>query len=155
MKAVDGSLGRAVAFMNFQRKGVVPKGRNPMMEVARLDDPVRKSVFAGLSRLQGENWSDLLALSRWMLWLDDPYASVEAALAAFSAAPFNETALQSCANSIMRPVLAATRNPAAARQIVDFLMHGERGKDGMVNTADDVRHPLDAFGETLRTGGAR
>ena len=90
-----------------------------------------------------------------MLWLDDPYASAEAAFAAFSVAPFSENALQSCANAIMRPVLVATRDPAAASQIVDFLMYGERGKDGRANTSDDAKNPLDAFGDALRTGGAR
>ena len=142
-KNVDANLGRAVAFMNFQRKGIVPEGRNPMMDAPPLEDPVRRAAWERLS------------LSQRLLWLDDPYGSAEAAMKAFAAAPFNDASLQLCANALMRPILAATRNPAMGENTVSYLLYGERGRDGKPNTADDAVNPLEAVGNALKIGVSR
>lgn len=155
-KIADGNLGRASSFMNFQKKDVIPKCRNVMMEPERLLDEVRKSELEKLSALQDDIWDDLLIRSQRLLWLDDPYGSVQCAMKAFSLAPFEKKSLQSCADAIMKPILAVTRDPSVGKAIVDYMLHGERGKDGVSGSKDDVGDPLQIWGELLRTAaGAR
>ena len=155
-KIVDGNLGRAASFMNFQKKGMVPKCRNVMMEPERLRDEVRKSELERLFGLQDDIWEDLLVRSQRLLWLDDPYGSVRCAMKAFSLAPFEKKALQSCADAIMKPILAVTRDPSVGKAIVDYMLYGERGKDGVSGSKDDVSDPLQTWGGLLRTAaGAR
>ena len=155
-KIADGNLGRASSFVNFQKKGVVPKCLNVMMEPKRLCDEVRKSELERLSVLQDDIWEDLLIRSQRLLWLDDPYGSVQCAMKAFSLAPFEKKALQSCVDAIMKPILAVTRDPAVGKSIMDYMLHGERGKDGVSGTKDDVGDPLQTWGGLLRTAeGAR
>ena len=126
-----------------------------MMDAPPLEDSVRRAAWKHLSALEESHWGDLLALSQRLLWLDDPYGSAEAAMKAFSVAPFNDASLQLCANALMRPILAVTRNPAMGENTVSYLLYGEKGRDGKPNTADDAVNPLEAVGNALKVGVSR
>lgn len=141
-KRADGNLGRAMAFMDFQKKDVVPKGRNIILIAPQLSDKSRTEARKSLTVGGSELWTDSLSVSLRLLWLDDPAAAVREAMHAFALAPFDGKALQQCADAIMQPVLVATRDPASSIGIVDYLMYGENGRDGLPSTDDDLASPL-------------
>ena len=152
LKLADGNLGRALAFVDFQRKDVVPKVRNPVLDAPRLSDGVRAELRRALPVGSSGNWSVALAVAARLVWLDDPQAAVREALRAFALAPLDERSLQICADAAMRPVLAATRDPADAKALVDFLMYGENGSDGAKGTSDDLPSPDERLAAALRIG---
>ena len=152
LKRMDGNLGRATAFLNFQKKGVVPKERNVLMDAPPLNDAVRAEVRASLPVGRCEKWAECLAVSARLVWLDDPHAALREAMRAFALAPFDGKALQACADAALQPVLAVTRDPAVAKGVVDYLTYGPNGPDGAKGTADDLPDPLESLSSVLKLG---
>ena len=152
LKRADGNLGRATAFMNFQRKGVVPTERNVLLDAPRLADGVRAEARKSLPVGRSETWGECLAVSARLVWLDDPLAAVREAMRAFAFAPFENRPLQACADAATRPVLAVTRNPDTAKGIVDYLMFGPNGPDGAKGTQDDLASVLEGLESVLKLG---
>ena len=152
LKRADGNLGRAMAFMNFQRKDLVPKERNVLLDAPPLADAVRVEARKSLPVGRSELWTESLAVAARLVWLDDPLASVREAMRAFALAPFDNRSLQVCADAVTQPVLTVTRNPDSAKGIVDFLMHGPNGPDGAAGTGDDLKSPFDDLVSVLRIG---
>ncbi len=152
LKRMDGNLGRATAFLDFQRKGLVPTGRNVLMDAPPLGDAVRAEVRAALPVGRCEKWAECLAVSARLVWLDDPCAALREAMRAFALAPLEGKALQSCADAALQPVLAVTRDPAVAKAVVDYLTYGPNGPDGAKGTADDLPDPLESLSDILKCG---
>lgn len=148
-KRTDGNLGRATEFMDFQKKGLVPKTRNILMDVPRITDEIRVEAAKALPVGKSECWEESLEVAARLIWLDDPLSSVREAMHAFALAPYDNVSLQACADAMMQPVLTVTRDPDSAKGIVDFLMHGPSGADGRRGTADDVSSPLDDLASVL------
>ena len=152
LKRADGNLGRATAFMNFQKKGLVPKERNILLDAPQLSDGVRAEARKSLPVGKSEAWGERLAVSARLIWLDDPLAAVREAMRAFGLAPFDNKSLQACADAMMQPILTVTRNPDSAKGIVDYLMHGPNGPDGAKGTQDDLPSPFEDLSTILRLG---
>lgn len=152
LKRMDGNLGRATAFLDFQKKGVVPTGRNVLMDAPPLGDAVRAEVRAALPVGRCEKWAECLAVSARLVWLDDPCAALGEAMRAFALAPFDGKALQACADAALQPVLAVTRDPAVAKGVVDYLTYGPNGPDGAKGTADDLPDPRESLSSVLELG---
>ena len=152
LKRADGNLGRATAFMNFQKKGLVPKERNILLDAPQLSDGVRAEARKSLPVGKSEHWGRSLAVSARLIWLDDPLAAVREAVHAFTLAPFDNRSLQICADAVMQPVLTVTRNPDSAKGIVDYLMHGPNGPDGAKGTQDDLLSPFVDLEPVLKLG---
>lgn len=152
LKRADGNLGRATAFMNFQKKGFVPKERNILLDAPQLSDGVRAEARKSLPVGKSEVWGESLAVSARLIWLDDPVAAVREAMRAFGLAPFDNKSLQICADAIMQPILTVTRNPDSAKGIVDYLMHGPNGPDGAKGTQDDLPSPFENLEPVLMLG---
>lgn len=152
LKKIDGNLGRATAFMEFQRRGVVPTARNVMMCAPKISDGVRAEALRALPTASSTAWKDSLGTSVRLLWLDEPVTAVREAMYAFSIAPFDAAALQQCANAATRPVLLVTRNPKSAGGIVDYLTYGANGRDGVPGTKDDLASPLAEVEPLLAVG---
>ena len=152
LKRADGNLGRATAFMNFQKKGFVPKERNILLDAPQLSDGVRAEARKSLPVGKSEVWGESLAVSARLIWLDDPVAAVREAMRAFGLAPFDNKSLQICADAIMQPILTVTRNPDSAKGIVDYLMYGPNGPDGAKGTQDDLPSPFENLEPVLKLG---
>ena len=152
LKRADGNLGRATSFMNFQKKGLVPQGRNILLDVPQLADGVRAEARKSLPVGKSELWGESLAVSVRLIWLDAPLAAVREAMRAFGLAPFDNKSLQVCADAIMQPVLTVTRNPDSAKGIVDYLMYGSNGPDGKKGTQDDLSSPFGDLESVLKLG---
>lgn len=146
----DIHLARATAFLQFNEKGIVPTRRNPVLDFPRLDDAVRRAERARLAALDLSDWNVRLTVAKRLLWLDDPVASVAQAMEAFACAPFDTKSLQLCADVIMHPLLVATRDPAVAERVVNYLKFGPSGADGESGTADDLPNPQDVAREVFR-----
>ena len=152
LKRADGNLGRATAFMNFQKKGFVPKERNILLDAPQLLDGVRAEARKSLPVGKSEVWGESLAVSARLIWLDDPVAAVREAMRAFGLAPFDNKSLQACADAMMQPILTVTRNPDSAKGIVDYLMYGPNGPDGAKGTQDDLSSPFENLEPVLKLG---
>ena len=152
LKRADGNLGRATAFMNFQKKGFVPKERNILLDAPQLSDGVRAEARKSLPVGKSEVWGESLAVSARLIWLDDPVAAVREAMRAFGLAPFDNKSLQVCADAMMQPILTVTRNPDLAKGIVDYLMYGSNGPDGAKGTQDDLPSPFENLEPVLKLG---
>ena len=150
MRRRDIHLGCASAFLDFNDGNSVPTGRNPILDAPHLDDPARRAARARLDGLESSDWTVRLAIARRLLWMDDPVASVDAAMAAFARAPLESRTLQACADVILHPLIVATRNPAVVAQGIDFLKFGPAGADGVPGTADDVVSPSEVAREVFR-----
>lgn len=142
MRKADGNLGRALAFLNFQKRNSVPAVPNVLLAVPQLDDDARRKGREELARRLDEGWSSDLSIAWRLLWLDSPKDSMAVAERAFSKAPLNSMSLQNCANAIMRPVAVAVRDPVVLKRITDYLLYGAPGPDGQAGTADDLGNPL-------------
>ena len=152
LKRADGNLSRAMAFMNFQKKGLVPKERNILLDAPQLSDGVRAEARKSLPVGKSEVWGESLAVSARLIWLDDPLAAVREAMRAFGLAPFDNKSLQACADAMMQPILTVTRNPDSAKGIVDYLMYGPNGQDGAKGTQDDLPSPFGDLESVLKLG---
>ena len=152
LKRADGNLSRATAFMNFQKKGLVPKERNILLDAPQLSDGVRAEARKSLPVGKSEVWGESLAVSARLIWLDDPLAAVREAMRAFGLAPFDNKSLQACADAMMQPILTVTRNPDSAKGIVDYLMYGPNGPDGAKGTQDDLPSPFEDLSTILKLG---
>jgi len=133
LKALDGNLGRANAFLAFQQADEEKRGdrRNPLMDLPALNDPARMEALKAFGDAPPPaDWNAWLTRSAHLLWLDRPAEAMDAAAKAFSVSPMSDAALQACAAATARPLLAATRDTAAAQRIVDYLLWGENGPDG-------------------------
>ena len=141
LKALDGNLARANEWLAFQSAAVTNAAEAPepvLLSIPAAADGVRAAAAEKLAAepVPGD-WSALLARSQYLLWLDRPAAAAGMAAAAFAACPLREHDLQACAAAVTRPLLIATRDEAAAREIVDWLLAGEGG------------NPLPALGKRL------
>ena len=152
LKRADGNLGRATAFMNFQKKGFVPKERNIVMDAPPLRDGVRAEARKSLPVGRSERWEECLAVAARLIWMDDPLAAVQEAMRAFALAPFEEKTLQVCADAVVQPILTVTRDPDAAKGVVDYLMYGPDGPDGAKGTQDDLSSPFENLEPVLKLG---
>ena len=123
LKALDGNLGRANAWLASQSAAVTNAPSPVLLSLPAASDPVRAEAYAALGPIPSE-WGALLARSRQLLWLDRPAEALDAAVAAFAVCPLREDALQACANAAARPLLVATRDDAAANALVDWLLFG-------------------------------
>lgn len=152
LKRADGNLGRAMSFMEFQKKDVIPKRRNILLDAPRLSDAVRAEARTSLPVGKSELWSESLAVSARLIWLDDPLAAVQEAMHAFALAPFDRKSLQVCADAVMQPILTLTRDPDSVKGIVDYLMYGPNGPDGAKGTQDDLPSPFESLSSVLKFG---
>jgi hypothetical protein len=144
-KSLDGNLGKANALLEFQSSDdeVIRKKGNVLMNFPMLDDPVRTESFKAPALAEKPtDWSGWLLRSAYLLWLDRPSDSMDAATEAFSICPLSDTALQTCAAATVRPLLVATRDSAAAQTVIDYLLLGAPGRDGVIGTSDDMQDPL-------------
>lgn len=155
LKRADGNLSRAMAFMEFQKKGFVPAERNIILDAPALADEVRTEARKSLPVGMKERWTESLAVSARLVWLDDPLGAVEEAMRAFALAPFDNKSLQTCADAVMQPILTVTRDPQAAKGIVDYLMHGPAGADGKKGTQDDLPSPFKDLSAVLKLGSGK
>ena len=133
LKACDGNLGRANAFLAFQQAdGAAVAGLgNALMDAPLLRDAARTDALAGFGEGPAPaDWNGWLMRSAQLLWLDRPAAAMDAAAAAFAACPLSEAALQTCASAVARPLLVASRDASAARGVLDYLLWGASGPDG-------------------------
>ena len=152
LKRADGNLGRATAFMNFQKKGFVPTERNILLDAPQLADGVRAEARKSLPVGRSERWEECLAVAARLVWMDDPLAAVQEAMRAFALAPFEEKTLQVCADAVVQPILTVTRDPDAAKGVVDYLMYGPDGPDGAKGTQDDLSSPFENLEPVLKLG---
>ena len=146
LKLLDGNLGRANAFLSFQQADAEKAGdrKNPLMDLPALNDPVRAELLKAFeSAPPPADWNAWLMRSVHLLWLDRPAEAMDAAAKAFSVSPMSDAALQACAAATARPLLAATRDTAAAQRIVDYLLWGENGPNGKIeNPFPEARRRL-------------
>ena len=143
LKSLDGNLGRANAFLDFQQQGAASPSGNVLMTFAPLDDAVRTAALEKLADMpEPADWQSWLMRSANLLWLDRPADAMDAAAAAFAVCPISDAALQACATATTRPLLIATRDTTAAQALVDYLLYGSLGKDGIEGTSDDLADPF-------------
>lgn len=157
LKALDGNLGRMNAFLAFQSADAESgeAGENVIMTVPALHDEVRKEGMKQLTEgPQPGNWNAWLVRSTHLLWLDRPADALDAAAKAFALCPVSENNLQTCAAAVTRPLLVATRDPAAAQKLLDYLLWGAAGRDGKAGTNDDLKDPFPEARRTLQLGAA-
>jgi hypothetical protein len=143
LKRNDGNLGNANALLDLHVAGRTASGvaENPLFTTSPLADPVRLEAAAAPPPAL-DDWNGWLNRSLLLRWLDRPAESLAAAHAAFTACPVSSNSLQICANAIARPVLAVTRDTAFAQRLVDHLVFGAVGADGIRGTADDHEDPF-------------
>lgn len=155
LKAWDGNLGRANAFLEFQGADSTNHATrgNILMDYPALDDSVRRECSEALSaQPPPSSWNGWLLRSASLLWLDRPADAMDAALEAFAVCPFVEFSLQACAQAVVKPLLVATRDESLARIAVDHLLYGAPGRDGAAGTADDIPDPFPGIREKLLYG---
>ena len=152
LKAADGNLGRANAWLAFQGSGSAGdpdrKAGRILFSAPPASDPVRAAAAGDIPPAPGD-WTALLAASRYLLWLDRPADAVETAAKAFAVCPLRENELALCAATAVRPLLVATRDETLAGALVDWFLFGREGPDGEAGTADDLADPMPSVREAL------
>ena len=146
-KKADANLGRANAMLSFASEdGPTPSTRNPLLSVPAAGDPVRIAFAAELSALpDSPSWREHLSRSLSWLWLDRPDEAMRSAIRALAICPLDEKALKQCAAAVTRPFLVATRDEAAVQTLLDYLLLGAAGADGIPGSLDDLPDPLPAM----------
>lgn len=152
LKARDGNLSRANALLAFQSAddALVVKQKNVLLDFPTLNDDVRMQSYEALaSAVKPLDWNEWLLRSAYLLWLDRPAEALDAAVEAFTLCPLSETALQTCAATIVRPILVAMRDSAVAQAVIDYMLFGALGRDGKAGTEDDRTDPFPGIREKL------
>lgn len=129
LKSLDGNLGRANAWLDFQSTSVVARAESSrpiLLSLPAASDDIRIEAAKALEAtpVPGD-WNARLARSRYLLWLDRPVEATEMAASAFAVCPLQTAALQTCAAATTRPLLVATRDETAARATVEWLLSGQ------------------------------
>ena len=145
LRVCDNNFYRINAFLNFQRASAeeLKTQNNPIMGFPQLNDAVRMGILKSFEDnappIDHSGWR---MRSLYLIWLDRPAEAMNAAVNALMASPMSTGSLQSCANAVVWPLLVATRDTAFAQSVVDYLLWGEAGADGILGTSDDIVNPL-------------
>lgn len=159
LKLLDGDLRRANRFLAFQKVG--PAGtdgkagtdddlHNDLWDFRTPEDTVRAQRLRELALAGSTNWEEILKEVTLCCYLDAPVQAFERAQRAFALCPMAQPSLQRCADAMCRVVLVATRDEALAQSLIDFLLTGPAGPDGVAGTPDDLKDPRPEALERLR-----
>ncbi len=159
LKLLDGDLRRANRFLAFQKAGSVGTDgkagteddlHNDLWDVRTPQDTVRAQRLRELALAGSTNWEEFLKDVALYCYLDAPAQAFERAQRAFALCPMAQPSLQRCADAMCRVVLVATRDEALAQRLIDFLLTGTAGPDGVAGTPDDLKDPRPEALERLR-----
>jgi tetratricopeptide (TPR) repeat protein len=150
MKNIDGHLGRANAFINYQRFG--PAGEDaqagtaddladPLAAVPRPSYPEREKVFEASRARAGDNAEAMRYRAMTYLYAGRPVQALRCAMDAFARCTGSD--VQTYAELMILVGARAVRGHAADMEpFYAFVNYGPAGPDGKAGTADDLADPF-------------
>ena len=159
LKAVDSNLGRVNRFLKFQKYGPAGEDGKPgtaddlddvLRTVPPLQDPERARIFEGGLKGLPDDWAGWKKRGQLQFYLGRPDEAFKCYRRAFDLCPLTAAELQGVTDLLTGVVIRQTKDAAAARQLVQFLMFGSAGKDGKEGTEDDLADPCPAIVAKLK-----
>lgn len=152
LKAADGNLVRANAFLEYQkflRPG--PDGKlgtnddlaNPLAQVELPPDPARDQGFQKTIVACPKSWDGAVTRARVFRCWDRLPDALRELKQAFALAPMEALPLQQVTDDTVEVLLLLTGDPDAGRRFVDFQKFGSAGTDRKPGTSDDLKDPVD------------
>lgn len=149
-KTHDSNLGRANAFLKFQKYG--PSGEDGktgteddltdlMKSVPIMSDERRARLFQVKMNALSTDWTGWKQRGDMLSYMGKIAEAVTAYKKSFELCPMNEKDLQSAADVLVGCVMRIAKDKAIAEALIQFLMFGPAGKDAQVGTADDLKDP--------------
>jgi tetratricopeptide (TPR) repeat protein len=154
LKAADFNLGRANAFLRFQKYGAAGEDgqsgtaddlTDPLTAVSSIAPAAErnKPYAAALAELPSD-WMGLRARAKLLVCMDRSAEAFDALQQSFSLCPAKDADLKAVTEDLTALVVRHTRNLALAQRLTDYVMNGPAGADGKAGTKDD---PGDAFAD--------
>ncbi len=152
LKAADGNLVRANAFLEYQkflRPG--PDGKlgtnddlaNPLAQVELPPDPARDQGFQKAIDACPKSWDGAVTRARLFRCWDRPQDALRELKQAFALAPMEAQPLQQVTDETVEVLLLLAGDPDVGRRFVDFQKFGSAGPDRKPGTPDDLKNPVD------------
>lgn len=163
-KSSDGNLGRANAFLNYQKYG--PAGEDGeadtaddipdlLKDVPPVSDKSRNALYETYIRALPTDWQGYKNRGHAFLYVDRPDESFQAYRRAFELCPMVEKDLQSVTDGVTSCIVRMSRNPALGEQFVEYVMFGPAGKDGRLGSPDDIKDPVPEILAMLSSSGVK
>lgn len=159
LKSADRNLGRANAFLRFQKFG--PEGEDglagteddlfdPLLDVPPVENAARDRLYADALKRLPVDWTGLMRRSRLHVYGDEPVEALAALVRALEICPTNEEAMQKATDALTALIIRLTKDAAAAQQVAKYTLFGPLGEDGRPRTDDDLTDPVPALMARLR-----
>ncbi len=154
LKAADGNLLRANAFLEYQKflrpgpdgnLGTKDDLANPLVQVEIPADPARDQAFQETVDACPKSWDGAVSRARAFRCWDRLPDALRELTQAFALAPMETLPLQQVSDETVEVLLLVTGDPDVGKRFVDFQKYGPGGPDGKVGTQDDLKNPVDEY----------
>ena len=148
LKGMDKNVGRANAFIAFQRFG--PAGeegkpgtavKNPLEGMAAPSYPERDKAFAEARKAAGDNVRSMQFRAATYIYSGHPKEALKCFMDAFARSVGDETQ-QTGRAMILIGVRAVRGHAVGLEEFFNFVNYGPAGPDGKPGTADDLKDPF-------------
>jgi tetratricopeptide (TPR) repeat protein len=148
LKGLDKNVGRANAFIAFQRFG--PAGeegkpgaavKNPLEGMPALSYPERDKAFAEARKAAGDDAKSMQFRAATYLYSGHPKEALKCYMDAFARSTGDEMQ-QTGRTMILVGVRAVRGHAVGLEEFFNFVNYGPAGPDGKLGTADDLKDPF-------------
>lgn len=159
LKAADGNLLRANAFLEYQKYlrcgpdgklGTADDLENPLARTEQAPDTARDQLFQKALDERPKTWNGALARARICRYWGKPAEALREFKRAFALAPMEADPLKQITDETVEVLLQVTGDFDVGKRFVEFQKYGPGGPDGKVGTQDDLKNPVDACLATLQ-----
>ncbi len=152
LKAADGNLVRANAFLEYQKflrpgpdgkLGTKDDMENPIAKLEVPPDPARDQASQKVIDACPKTWDGAVARARALRCWGRLPAALRELKQAFALAPMEAQPLQQVTDETIEVLLLLTGDPDVGRRFVDFQKYGDAGTDRKPGSPDDLKNPVD------------
>ena len=154
LKAADGSVARANAFLSFVKIGRAGPDRtpgtdddlaNPLGEIQPPDAQARDARFSEALGAYADDWRGKLAKATMYRYWGRPEQALVELNGAFAICPMEQQPIQLIVDATAQVLVQVSGDPDMARKFTEFQQLGPAGADGKKGTPDDLTNPITSY----------
>jgi tetratricopeptide (TPR) repeat protein len=154
LKAEDGSVGRANAFLEYVRTGKAGKDKalgtpddlaDPLGDVQPPDAPARDARFTEALGTYPDDWRGKLSKATLYRYWGKPEQALVELNGAFAICPMEQQPIQLIVDATAQVLVQVSGDPDMAQKFTEFQQLGPAGADGKKGTPDDLTNPITPY----------
>jgi|GEM_PF-2353933 len=154
LKATDGSVARANAFLGFVKMGKAGPDKtlgtdddltNPLGEIQPPDAQARDARFSEALGAYADDWRGKLSKATLYRYWGKPEQALVELNGAFAICPMEQQPIQLIVDATAQVLVQVSGDPDMAQKFTQFQQLGPAGPDGKKGTPDDLTNPITAF----------